>query len=316
MLCPMETHRGESRFRVRGVVRLLFMGLLLGLLPRPVAGQPALLWSARYDSGGEDALGAGGPFRVEGSGAVTLAGQSGSAFLLVRYETNGILEASRTQTTPFAFSPASVWVDGEGRSLWAGSTPAPTGYGSEARLMRFSFVGDAETLYSQIPAYFQSFWGTMIQGAGDGGLLFGYDYSGQYSTRGRTVVKLQGTGPAWSVGGRPDSPCGGQMIAPDPSGGALLSLSVTPSSFQRVDASGAVAWSKSCANSGWPWAGNPYLGVVDLAGSARVAGRGSQGDFITAQFDPAGSIVWQRTVDGTGRVLPPGLPLTSAAACT
>jgi hypothetical protein len=264
------------------------------------AESDSLLWSARYDSGAEDKLGAGRPFRVEGSGAVTLAGQVGDDFLMVRYLSDGAFDKSRIQRPAPPFGGSAVTIDREGRSVWAGYPAAGTMSGDQATLLvRLGFTGSPEALFSTFVGPIESWSGGSIHESGDGGLLLGYHLYGHAALTVDYVSKVGGIGPGWTVedGG---NLCGGQLVATAPSGGAVVSLYSSARSVQRIDSTGGVVWSHSCMDAGWPWQGNPYLGVVDDNGNAWVAGRSNAGDFLTARLDPAGVLVWQRSFDGAG----------------
>ena len=271
-----------------------------GALAVPSAHGQTLLWSARYDSGGDDQLGAGRPFRVEGSGAVTLAGQVGDDFLMVRYLPDGAFDKSRIQRPAPPFGGNAVTIDREGRAVWAGYPAAGTMAGDQAILLvRLGFTGSPEALFSTFVGPVQGWYGGSVNESGDGGLLLGYHLYGHAALSIDYVSKVGGTGPGWTVqdGG---NLCGGQLVASAPSGGAVVSLYASARSVQRIDPTGALVWSHSCMDAGWPWQGNPYLGVVDDHGNLWAAGRSNAGDILTARLDPSGALVWQRSFDGSG----------------
>jgi hypothetical protein len=85
-----------------GRISAICAAALASVLVGASAQSQTLLWSARYDLstqfGQGLGLGPGRPFRVDGSGGVTLAGlASDTQYFLLRYKPNGTLDQVKTR---------------------------------------------------------------------------------------------------------------------------------------------------------------------------------------------------------------------------
>ncbi len=307
--------------RMRNESRALSLAVLMAVVwAAPKAAGQSLLWSARYDSGGVDALGSGRPFAVDSSGLTTIAGRSDSYYLMVRLDDTGATVRDRIEAMEVPFSPSEVLVDSGGDALWAGIRGRSDDSNDAASVRRLHLEGAQSEVFRAFAALLTSSVGQTVVSAGyDGATFVGHVSNFQYCGS-STKVSRVGSG-TWPVLGAIISrgTCGSVsrvgQIAPDPTGGAVASvLQPGPDSalnLVRMDATGEVVWSRAV-----PVIGAPNLVRVDGAGNAYASGPAMDGGFATVKLDPSGTLVWARYVQGATLLLdePTGLAVDAGGS--
>lgn len=261
------------------------------------AQSQTLLWSARYDfstqSGQGSGLGPGRPFRVDGSGGVTLAGLASSTqYFLLRYKPDGAFDQMSLQTPLSPFSGHSVVVDRQDRAVWAGWVPPPGGAPWDI-LTRHSFGNGWESLYNALG------WGkgVLVEESVDGSVFLVYNW---FANPGfHAVMKLHdgAAQPDWSTFlGVLDARVGSIRTSADPAGGLVISDSFGHY-LERIDGQGTVIWQDSAL----PFTDStPAIPVIGAVGRVHASGPTPTGDFGTVTLDVDGKELWRRTFDGAG----------------
>ncbi len=285
---------------MRGPLRVLALTVLMAFaLAAPRAMGQSLLWSARYDSGGVDALGPGRPLAVDSSGLTTIAGRSNASYLsnvsyfVVRFGDTGGVVRDRIEPMEVPFTPSAVLVDSQGDALWAGIREGSDGWNDAAAVRRLRLEGpQSEVFRGDGLLTSRSSDPTVVAEGFDGATLVGYRSYGQDCTAAVSVDKVGagGTPSFHSVVSSRDCNYGEivSQIAPHPDGGAVVGLWARPN-IVRIDSSGRMLWSSEVAD----LFGEPLV-RVDAAGNVYASGADAWGGFVTAKFAPSGSKLWER----------------------